>query len=159
MPDYPTGNRGTLGRARTRVELLHDPCRFPELLDNDVALVLVDDPLELRVVVSELDREADGRASDRLVLGDRELDRLDTVGIGALAEELGMRRVVGQLLDALVDLADEGLVLGALLGMAVVHRQSPSLVVKRLVRRRSASDELAGVPASSKNVGGERRTA
>jgi hypothetical protein len=32
-------------------------------------------------------------------------------------------------------------------------------VVKRLLRRRSASDELAGVPASSKKGGRERRTA
>jgi hypothetical protein len=32
-------------------------------------------------------------------------------------------------------------------------------VVERLLRRRSASDELAGVPASSKKVGRKRRTA
>src|SRR5215204_988711 len=50
----------TLCRARTRVELRHDLSRFPELLDDRVVLALLDDPLELRVVVSELHREADG---------------------------------------------------------------------------------------------------
>src|SRR5215213_9584005 len=96
-----------LRRARTRVELHHDPGRFPELLDNGVVLVLLDDSLEFRVVAPGLDREADGRASNRLVLGDRELNRLNAAGIGALAEEIWMGGVVSQLLDALVDLADE----------------------------------------------------
>ena len=76
---YPAGTRGTLDRARTRVELLHDAGRFPELLDDRVVLALLDDSLELRVIVSELDREADGGASDRLILGDRELDHLHTL--------------------------------------------------------------------------------
>src|SRR5215217_3291724 len=123
---YPAGTRGTLDRARTRVELLHDAGRFPELLDDRVVLALLDDSLELRVVVSELDREADGGASDRLVLCDRELDHLNAVRIGTFAEELGMRRVLGNLHDPLVDLADERLVVCSLLGMSVLHATVPS---------------------------------
>jgi hypothetical protein len=40
-----------------------------------------------------------------------------------------MRRVVGQLLDALIDLADERLILGALLGMGVLRSLTGSSVV------------------------------
>jgi len=96
MGDYPAGNRETLWRARTRIELRHDPRCFAKLLNDGVVLVLLDGSLELREVVARLDRKLDGRASDRLVLSNRELDHLDTVGVGAFTQELGMRRVVGR---------------------------------------------------------------
>jgi hypothetical protein len=51
MPTTPSGDRGTLCRRRARVELLNDPCGFPELRDDRVALVPLDDTLELGVVV------------------------------------------------------------------------------------------------------------
>src|SRR4051812_2230841 len=43
-----------------------------------------------------------------------------------------MRRVIGHLLDPLVDLADERLVVCSLLGMGILHGRSPPSVVERL---------------------------
>src|SRR5215216_3864367 len=43
-----------LWRARTRIQLRHDPRCLANLLDDGVVLVLLDDSLELRVVVPRL---------------------------------------------------------------------------------------------------------
>jgi hypothetical protein len=75
MPTTPSGDRGTLCRRRARVELLNDPCGFPELRDDRVALVPLDDTLELGVVVTRLHREVNRRAPNCFVFGDRELGR------------------------------------------------------------------------------------
>ena len=91
-----------------------------------------------------LEREATREVSNGLVLRDRELERLDAVRVGALAEKLRVRCILGNLLDALVDLAEEGLVSCALGCMGIVRRHvRPPSVVEHSLRRESASDELA----------------
>src|SRR5204862_870200 len=100
--------------TRARVELTGDLRRLSELLDDDVALLLLDDPLDRGNFVTGRDRKANRRASDRFVFGDRELDLLDAVAVRALTEELEARQLVGELFDSFVHLTDEGLVLGSL---------------------------------------------
>ena len=71
-----------------------------------------------------------------------------------------MRRVLGELLDALVDLANERLVLAPFVAWeSFVATSGPPSVVEHSLRRRSASDELAGIRLASKWGGRERRTA
>ena len=71
-----------------------------------------------------------------------------------------MRRLIGELLDALVDLANERLVSCALRCMGIIRRHvSPPSVVEHSLRRESASDELAGIRLASNKGGRERRTA
>jgi len=47
----------------------------------------------------------DRRASDRLVVRNRERDRLDATVVGALAEEFWICRFLRETLDTFVDLA------------------------------------------------------
>ena len=87
-------------RVRARIELLGYLSRLSELLADSEALVFLDDPLELRTAVARLEREAAREVSNGLVLRDRELERLDAIRVGALAEKLRVRCILGNLLDA-----------------------------------------------------------
>ena len=123
---------------------------FEEIMKADVAdrakVMKTQHELLLRRydLTPRLDREATREVSNGLVLRDRELERLDAVGVGALAEKLRVRCILGNLLDALVDLAEERLVSCALRCMGIVRRHvSPPSVVEHSLRRESASDELA----------------
>ena len=81
-----------------------------ELLDDDVALASLHDALDARVLVSGEDEEPRRRAPNRLVLADRDRDRLFALLTAALAEELGAAldlEGLVELCDPLVDLAEK----------------------------------------------------
>ena len=81
-----------------------------DLLDDDVALASLHDALDARVLVTGEDEEPRRRAPNRLVVVDRDRDRLFARLAAALAEELGAALYLEGLVelgDPLVDLAEE----------------------------------------------------
>lgn len=78
---------GRNGSLTTGVCLASDPAGTAmELVDRSEPLVLLDDPVDLRVLMIERDREPEGFDPDRLVLQAREPDGLGATTVGALAQ-------------------------------------------------------------------------
>jgi hypothetical protein len=133
-------------------------------LDDHVVIVRFDHVLDLRDLVPDSDGEANGRGSDALVLSDTEAKRFPAVEICALAEEFNISGAPNSGPGALVHLTPECLVscrldrLESTIGVAS-HRNLLESRMTTVLRRRSASDELAGFRLSSKGGGRERRTA
>jgi hypothetical protein len=110
--------------------------RLTDLLDDEEAVVSLDDALELLELVAGDDNEAVALRGDPFVLGRSELDVLEAGGPAALAVEGRHGRqlmALRALLDPLVDAAEDLLVSGGSLGelhlviMAeLAHRRQPA---------------------------------
>ena len=107
---------GRNGSLTTGVCLASDPAGTAmELVDRSEPLVLLDDPVDLRVLMIERDREPEGFDPDRLVLQAREPDGLGATTVGALAQVgidpvAGPQNSVGPLFGPLVHLPEDGLI-------------------------------------------------
>src|SRR5262249_49914260 len=104
VPSRDLGLRQLFGGAR-RVGI--------RLLDDEVVLALLDDPLDVGALVSRHEREAVDVPAQLLVVAAAHAEALDAGGVAAFAADLeGLRaaQLVVELVDPLVHLAEERLV-------------------------------------------------
>src|SRR6266487_2634676 len=130
-PPPSKGTRACRVRVRrlgTRVAVLGDLPGLPELLDNQVLVVFLDQTLDVQPLVTGEEQEAVGVGTDRFVGGERDRDALVAGRVGALADKLDRRGVefLRELLDSLVHLAEDALV-EADAPLALTHARQPSL--------------------------------
>ena len=102
------------GRSAPRVGALRDLDGDRRvLLDDQEAVSLLDDPLQLCSLVAWHDQKAPGIAAHALVRPERDGDSLDAGSVGALADEVAVLvplEPVVQLFDTFVDGSEEGFV-------------------------------------------------
>src|SRR6185312_4606513 len=113
--ESPSAATITKRLVRARVRALRDQLWNPLVLAHDVvAVVAFHDALDVRYLVAGVHCELVRLRAQMLELGVSHLDALDARGIAALADQVERRRpeveVLGECLDPLVDLAENGLV-------------------------------------------------
>jgi hypothetical protein len=119
-----------LGFSAAGVEFGGDGSRLEQLLDDEVALAFGDDSLYLgRSGVSADNEEAGRCASNRLVIGERKRYRLGARFGVALAKELERVVAARDILNSLVDLANERLVAGRVPPFFALRRHVVNLVL------------------------------
>jgi hypothetical protein len=134
-----------------------------DLLDHKEAAISLDDACSVGVLVPGEDEETSGIAADGLVLRACRLDWLGATIPTALADDLNRSVLIalvcraGQLFDPLVDLAEEGLVVGAAI-LPRIHGHAFSAIerenanpVSRSLPRGSFSRVSRSVERAAKN--------
>src|SRR5207247_1771329 len=103
--------------SRARIEAFRHGGRFADLRDDPVPLVLLDNSLHLKdnMLLAGSDNKVSRALSHPLVLLGRQLDRLGASLVGALTDPVRQchpkSASLVDLADALIDLAEQGLVL------------------------------------------------
>src|SRR5580765_168462 len=116
-PTIATGTCSTRsGRVVSpRIRFLGDLLHFHAfLLDDHVAVVVLDHALDQRILVADLEQELLRVGTDALVLAGRDGDPLSAVHVAALAEDVELPRDRAErlvdFLNALVDFTEHGFV-------------------------------------------------
>jgi hypothetical protein len=142
-----TGPLAAVSRLRmVAVDLF---ARLANLLDDEEAVMPLDDALDLLELVAGDDKEAVALRGDPLVLGRSELHVLEAGGLAALAVEGGRRRqlmALRALLDPLVDATEDLLVARRSLGK--FHR---AIIAEFAHRRRRLPTAGSSASASSRS--------